>query len=905
MTAAESEQPGCGLSIRVGEVFRFAGPGWGGWLANAHQAIATREVVAIAAAGEFHAADRRELIEHLHQSSAEILAAIGSCPGAALELRYLVEPRPGEAARVRLLMNVKAVRDSDPNAAIEEAEAAIERACAALPVGFAWQPVDLVSAEVELGRDAALVEVRKQEELLQPQLRNIPADFYYITYPVHGDGSGWPSFGQALSKLAEPLVVSLLFEPTKLVGAETGAIGHVMTALEHFGHSRQEPDVLGNMTHVPADANAAAALSLWRGYQESLRQCVLARATVAGSRAAARQIAASLQAAVSLRRAGGAGASVVVQEPRDEEELRRAIHSYQQMDVVPWGGHSLWRMEAAPHTLRRLPYLHGLAEAATLAILPVPDEDGAPGFPLKRRGGAKRHQVAAARVPGPAIRLGRFVHEGESVASASVPLAELTRHALIVGAPGSGKTTTVLSMLVQLWRDHHVPFLAIEPTKTEYRSMLEVPGMEELRVITLGRDDLAPIRLNPLEPPPQVRCETHMNAVMAVFKTALPLDPPLPQLLEEALERTYTLAKWDFDTTLEDGLRPPTIRDLVETYERGFADHGYRGEANNLLAALRLRLLNLTRGTRGLMLNTTESIDFEKLMSRPVVIEFDEIADNDEKAVLAAFILSRIRASARFRHGGDRLVHATVLEEAHRLLPRGESLPSTRALAIASFCEAIAEMRAYGEGFVISSQSPSALAPAAVDNTRTRVLHRVESASDRKVVLADFDAGELEHQAAARLGAGEAVVKWPALEESAVVRVEPAEGVDSGRSVSDELVRERMAEETLVVRRLLPHRLCTRDMCVGGCDARVRARGRELARAESDRVRALWREHEGKAGALAPIVDALADAAEDDTQLTYCAAAHLAGDGAALNVPGKDVRPQVAQAVRARTGAGR
>ena len=54
----------------------------------------------------------------------------------------------------------------------------------------------------------------------------------------------------------------------------------------------------------------------------------------------------------------------------------------------------------------------------------------------------------------------------------------------------------------------------------------------------LGRDDVAPLRLNPLAPPPGVRRETHAGSLLASFKAALPLVAPQPQLLEQAIAST-------------------------------------------------------------------------------------------------------------------------------------------------------------------------------------------------------------------------------------------------------------------------------------------------------------------------------------------------------------------------------
>jgi hypothetical protein len=137
-------------------------------------------------------------------------------------------------------------------------------------------------------------------------------------------------------------------------------------------------------------------------------------------------------------------------------------------------------------------------------------------------------QVGAAKeVESPSVVLGQVLHHGQAAGAATLPLVAVNRHVLVVGSPGSGKTTTVLSLLTHLWQEHYVPFLVIEPIKTEYRTLLNLPDFQNnLRIITLGREDVAPLRLNPLTPPPGVRREAHTNAVMAALKAALPLFAP-------------------------------------------------------------------------------------------------------------------------------------------------------------------------------------------------------------------------------------------------------------------------------------------------------------------------------------------------------------------------------------------
>jgi Ni2+-binding GTPase involved in maturation of urease and hydrogenase len=60
---------------------------------------------------------------------------------------------------------------------------------------------------------------------------------------------------------------------------------------------------------------------------------------------------------------------------------------------------------------------------------------------------------------------------------------------LIVGTPGSGKTTFSVGLLDRLWKQG-VPFIVIEPAKNEYRALVQ--SIPDLQVFTPGKNLISP-----------------------------------------------------------------------------------------------------------------------------------------------------------------------------------------------------------------------------------------------------------------------------------------------------------------------------------------------------------------------------------------------------------------------------
>ena len=817
--------------------------------------------------------------------------------------------------RVELYLVVKSYSDYGDVASVS---AALSHVCSAFSSQF-----ELVYSRHRRMMDAPtfgqpIVELRRDEFQVAPTCTNTDY-FYFIEHDI-GDGTGWDSFWHDLPRLGSPIEISILFKPTELTHEEYSECSRIVSTLARLAESRHERDYFGDDDYFPADTNARMAYESWDSLLRKLQRCFLVRVAVRGAMEVATPIALRLASALGHSASEDqSGSALRILEPGTTTQRVAASESFDWLEVYPWGGHHIWHPTSpmrAPRGLRRFPYLFGLQDASSMAILPVPDDRGAPGFTSLRRSHARRQSISpasdsgsvegsssprgspasrqsVANAPGTDISLGRLSHYGSVGDDARVSLSDLNRHALVVGATGSGKTTTVLSTLIRLWRDCRIPFLVIEPTKCEYRSLLNVSDLDSIKILTVGREDICAFRLNLLEPPPGIRYENHRGSLMAMFKLALPIVPPIPELLGKALDDAFERAGWNYDSTLPDRtgrLRVPSLQDVADSFDRVFERQKYVGEAHNLGAAFAIRFDSMLRGSVGRVLGTVESNDFDGLLQHPVVVELDSVADPDEKMIIAAAIIDRVRAHCGKREvlntGIGSLSHITVIEEAHRLIPSlgvmRDGDHSVRHEAVESFCNAIAELRSMGEGFIISSQSPSRLAPAAIANTGTRIVHRMESAEDRDALLADLDIADEDRALASRLSLGEAFFRSPSMDEAELIKVVP-EDIDSASSPSDDVIKDHMRAFSETSRKLMPYSLCTRTVCQDGCDEVVRQRGQSIARDVQHEIVKAW-EGVGRATSVDPAAEVLLQAAEkaggndvstDGAVVAYCAASHL------------------------------
>ena len=397
--------------------------------------------------------------------------------------------------------------------------------------------------------------------------------------------------------------------------------------------------------------------------------------------------------------------------------------------------------------------------------------------------------------PGRQLELGRIQVRRSGEQPFDLHLDELQRHLLICGVTGSGKTQTSFHVLLHLWLDHNVPWLVIEPVKGDYwrlaRALVEPDrqaALSTIRVLTLGDaspERSNPISLNPFFFPQEIPLSTHLDLLKSVFFAGFVLYPPMPYVLETALVRTYEKKGWDLITSDWGGgrreARIPTLTEFIASVEEVVRGLGWSGEMqDNIRSSLLVRLNNLRRGGKGLFLDGPSTWTIDRLLDRPTVLELGAFGSDEEKAFVSGLIFGLLaewrEAEARRREPPEGLRHVLVIEEAHRLFRRtntdqGAEGGNVRGQAVERVAGLLTEIRSYGQGVVIIDQSPEKLAPDAVRNTGTKIIHRIVAAEDRETMARAANLSLAQERELVVLPPGQAVLAAEQIREPVLVRV--------------------------------------------------------------------------------------------------------------------------------------
>ncbi len=378
-----------------------------------------------------------------------------------------------------------------------------------------------------------------------------------------------------------------------------------------------------------------------------------------------------------------------------------------------------------------------------------------------------------------AIELGTILDVADRpVGAFEVPLATLNRHAFVTGATGAGKSQTVRHMLEQLTRAG-IPWLAIEPVKSEYAAMAgRIGEAGQVTVINPADPAAVPLSVNPLAPEPGYPVQAHIDMVRALFLAAFDAHEPFPQIISQALQRAYEACGWDPVTGAgrPDAPAPPAIPTLARLQRAALEVIEEVGYGRELQADVRgfvdVRLRSLRVGSAGRFFEGGHPADVGELLRRHVVLAIEDVANDEDKAFLIGTLIIRIVEHLRLRarsEPGHGLRHVIVIEEAHRLLRAQREGASGHAVEL--FASMLAEIRAYGEGIVVAEQIPAKLVPDVVKNTALKVLHRLPAHDDRQVVGAAMNLDEDQSRQVVSLPPGQAAVFADGMDRPLRIRV--------------------------------------------------------------------------------------------------------------------------------------
>ena len=517
------------------------------------------------------------------------------------------------------------------------------------------------------------------------------------------------------------------------------------------------------------------------------------------------------------------------------DDVRRDENFY----PLPWAVHeillaadrnpSVWGAVQNLTAFHALPYIITAEEASEFFRLPVGSDTVSAGLVVNESGKASRTYTADI-VGGGDIAVGTLKSSSRSD-TIGISLKDLTKHALVVGTPGSGKTTFSVSLLDRLWKDHKIPFLVIEPAKNEYRSLVQ--SIPDLQVFTPGKNFISPFVFNPFTPPKNVKLETYKSTLKTAFAAAVSMSSPLDKIFEETVNNCYSDFRWLDTYTSDNKVRTFNIADFIKCFEDTFEAIGYTGDAKNIGRAGLVRLQSLVN-----LFDNYFSVPIEDLLSKPTVIELAAIENSDQKALLISLLLLSILAYVNANYVGDgNLRNVILLEEAHVLLDadanKGEGEANPSAIAQGLVKRMLAEIRSYGVGMIIADQSPRKVTADVVALTDIKMAFRLVETSDKQILADSSNMTDIQQQRLAKLKPGEAFLFFGKLDEPEEVKTEDYRLANNiSISLSDDGIKSLSTYWNGRADKLRPYPECAWcRWCVGkGCDYNKRILGREIAR---------------------------------------------------------------------------
>lgn len=324
-----------------------------------------------------------------------------------------------------------------------------------------------------------------------------------------------------------------------------------------------------------------------------------------------------------------------------------------------------------------------------------------------------------------------------------IDIESLSMHTFITGSTGTGKTSAVYSILEKLM-ERKIRFLVIEPAKGEYKNRFG--SCENVTVYGTNYKKMPLLKINPFSFPQDIHVLEHIDRLIEIFNVCWPMYAAMPAVLKDAVERAYMISGWNLETSEcryrnRQGMPLfPTFVDVLRQINDVMEESAYSADSKgDYKGALCTRLKSLTNGLYGQIFMGRE-LTAEELFDSNVIVDLSRIGSVETRALIMGLLVMKLQEHRMVNAAGgnEPLKHVTVLEEAHNILKRTPEQSGEEAGLVGKSVEmlasSIAEMRTYGEGFLIADQAPGLMDPAVIRNTNTKIILRLPDLSDRELV---------------------------------------------------------------------------------------------------------------------------------------------------------------------------
>lgn len=368
------------------------------------------------------------------------------------------------------------------------------------------------------------------------------------------------------------------------------------------------------------------------------------------------------------------------------------------------------------------------------------------------------------------MNLGKIYHMGkEEAAGLLLNRQAMASHTFITGSTGTGKSNAVYHLLDEITKNGQTTFLVVEPAKGEYKNVFG--NCTDVQVFGTNPRETPLLRMNPFAFPENIHILEHIDRLVEIFNACWPMYAAMPAVLKDAIERSYQKVGWDLRNSESEKGVFPTFFDLLDILPGVIEESHYSKDTqSDYVGALCTRVKSLTNGIYGSVLCAEDALTDEALFDRNVIVDLSRVGSMETKSLLMGILVMKLQEYRMCSSGmNSRLRHVTVLEEAHNLLRKTSAEQSQEGAnlqgkSVEMLANAIAEMRTYGEGFIIADQAPGLLDMSVIRNTNTKIILRLPDEEDRKLVGKSAALKEAQIDELSKLPLGVAAVyqnEWP------------------------------------------------------------------------------------------------------------------------------------------------